>query len=188
VLGALTNICRETQSSLKSDKNIGHFAWVPHCVYFVLSDMCSVTIPRTHGCASMTTLSVSYYTVDDICTERVQRERIVAFSWQQGLRERATVLRCAYIAFLVRFDLQKLHGSLPCSEQTWFHMCLLRSAIERNPESHIETAKEVFLPHFIPFRWDAVFRRGTHARAHTHTHTHIWWLILTAPDRRQLFR
>jgi len=94
----------------------------------------------------------------------------------KGIRARATVLRCAYLALLVNFDVQKLHVPVACSEQTWFHMCLLRSTIERNQGSHIETAKEVLLPHFIPFRWSAVLPFvATHARTHTHTHIFGGW-------------
>jgi hypothetical protein len=36
------------------------------------------------------------------CGSTLQRERIVAFPWQQWLRERATVLPYTYIACVVR--------------------------------------------------------------------------------------
>jgi hypothetical protein len=43
-----------------------------------------------------------YYVIDsDVCMSAIQRERIVACSWQQWLRERAPVLQNTYIPYLV---------------------------------------------------------------------------------------
>jgi hypothetical protein len=43
-----------------------------------------------------------YYVIDsDVCMSAIQRERIIACSWQHWLRERAPVLQNTYIPYLV---------------------------------------------------------------------------------------
>ena len=45
--------------------------------------------------------SVFHTVGSDIYTSTIERKRIVAFPWQQRIRQRTTVFRVTYIAYLV---------------------------------------------------------------------------------------
>jgi hypothetical protein len=89
---------------VKIDRNIGHFAGRLKCVHIVGCHICIAIINITHCCVTNILIFIILLTVT--CASTTQGGRIVAFPWQQWLRERATVLR--YSPLLVLFDHEAL--------------------------------------------------------------------------------
>jgi len=83
-------ICGESPNCLKSDKNVENFTRRPNYILF---------LPRRKFAVKIVLCNTKYFhIVDRDISSTIQTGRILEFALQQLLHERATKLRCTYIA------------------------------------------------------------------------------------------
>ena len=103
LLRILRKSAEKSQIWLTSNKNVGHFTWIPSVFHTFGSDNCSAATEISLLCFLCNASNVSEIPESDISYSLIQGKYNRLFPWQLWLRESPTVIRNTYIAYLDKF-------------------------------------------------------------------------------------